>query len=183
MSQSKPTQSEIDAYAGNYVLYGDQSRAFRVAFPKSKANKASVNQRASMVNSLPKVRSRVKELAEKARDIAANEFSLDAEYVARRLKEIDELDILDIMKDDLKSFKALSDWPKVWRTSISGFDLITLSKGDEDIDAIIKKIKWPDKTKNLELIGKLANVNAFKHVVEHNAGEGVTFNMNFGVKE
>lgn len=179
MSQSKPTQSQIDAYAGNYALYGDQSRAWRVAFPKSKAANESINVKASQFHSLVSVRLRVTQLKLEAKEIAENEFGLSAEYVARRLKEIDELDILDIMNDDLKSFKALSDWPKVWRTSISGLDLMTLSKDDEDIDAIIKKIKWPDKTKNLELIGKLANVNAFKHVVEHNAGEGVTFNMSF----
>ena len=44
-----------------------------------------------MFNSLLKVQSRVKELSEKARDIADKEFDLDAGYVAKRLKEIDDL--------------------------------------------------------------------------------------------
>ena len=117
-----------------------------------------------------KVQQRIAELSEKAREIADKEFELSADYVARRLKEIDGLDVLDIMKDDLKSFKPLSEWPKSWRISISGIDLMTMSQGDDDIDAIIKKVKWPDKTKNLELIGKLTTVQAFneKSTTTHN---------------
>ena len=38
---------------------------------------------------------------------------------------------------------------------------------DEDsIETILKKIKWPDKVKNLELIGKHVDVNAFKERLE-----------------
>ncbi len=34
---------------------------------------------------------------------------------------------------------------------------------EEDIESTLqKKIKWPDKVKNLELIGKHVDVNAFK---------------------
>ena len=170
MSQSKPTDAETDKYASHYVLHGCQSSAWRVAFPDSKAKAESVNERASMFNSLVKVQSRVKDLAEKARVIADNEFELDARYVAKRLKQIDELDVLDIMTDDLKSFKKLSDWPKSWRISISGMDLMTLSNGDENIEAIVKKVKWPDKTKNLELIGKLTEVSAFTENVSVKTG-------------
>ena len=32
---------------------------------------------------------------------------------------------------------------------------------------MLKKIKWPDKVKNLELLGKHVDVNAFKTVVEN----------------
>ncbi len=35
-------------------------------------------------------------------------------------------------------------------------------RGDErDLVGILKKIKWPDKVKNLELLGKHININAF----------------------
>lgn len=36
----------------------------------------------------------------------------------------------------------------------------------EDVEHILKKIKWPDKVKNLELIGKHVDVNAFKERTE-----------------
>ena len=161
MSQGRPTDSETDKYSGSYVLYGCQSTAFRAAFPKSKAKAEVIHISASKFHGLAKVQLRIAELAEQAREIAQKDFKLDANYVSRRLKEIDELDVLDILKDDLKSFKPLSEWPKAWRISISGIDLMTISNDDEDIDAIVKKVKWPDKTKNLELIGKLTTVQAF----------------------
>ena len=40
-------------------------------------------------------------------------------------------------------------------------------RGDEkELVGILKKIKWPDKVKNLELIGKHVDVNAFKERLE-----------------
>ena len=78
------------------------------------------------------------------------------------------------MESDLKSFKPLNEWPKAWRTSISGLDLMTLSNKDENIDAIVKKVKWPDKTKNLELIGKLVDVSAFSENLTIKTGSEVT---------
>lgn len=87
---------------------------------------------------------------------------IDSSYVLRRLKEIDQLDILDIMNDELDGFKRLSEWPKSWRISISGVDVQTIvSGGDESAEKLIKKIKWPDKTKNLDLIGKHVDVKAW----------------------
>jgi len=174
MSQARPTKSEIDKYSAHFVLHGEQSNAWRVAYPESKCKQKQVHTRASLMHAMAEVQQRVKEFSESARLIAESEFNLDAEYVAKRLKEIDELDVLDIMEDDLKSFKKLSDWPKAWRTSISGLDLMTLSNGNENIEAIVKKVKWPDKTKNLELIGKLTKVSAFSENLNIRAGEEMT---------
>ena len=92
----------------------------------------------------------------------AESVQIDASYVLRRLKEIDQLDILDIMNDELDGFKSLSEWPKAWRISISGIDVQTIvSGGDEPVEKLVRKIKWPDKTKNLELIGKHVDVKAW----------------------
>ncbi|STU63700.1 Uncharacterised protein [Klebsiella pneumoniae subsp. ozaenae] len=37
-----------------------------------------------------------------------------------------------------------------------------MNMDETSIETILKKIKWPDKVKNLELIGKHVDVNAFK---------------------
>jgi phage terminase small subunit len=110
----------------------------------------------------PKINLRIAELQAIKDKIAKDEFNIDSQYVLRRLKEIDELDVLDILKDDLSGFKALSEWPRSWRTSISGIDMKRMMQGDEGIEAVIEKIKWPDKTKNLELIGRHVSVKAFE---------------------
>ena len=106
-------------------------------------------------------------------------LKVSAEYVLRRLKEIDELDVIDIMLDDLSDFRPLSEWPKTWRTSISGLDLSKMVNGnDEPIETIIKKIKWPDKTKNLELIGRHVSVKAWDKEDNKNDNDKV-ININF----
>ena len=88
---------------------------------------------------------------------------IDAQYVLRRLREIDELDIIDILNDDLGGFRPLSEWPKSWRISISGFDIKTIIEGGETpVESLVQKIKWPDKTKNLELIGRHVDVGAWE---------------------
>ena len=98
---------------------------------------------------------------------AAESTNTDAEWLLKRLREIDDLDILDIMNEEVTAFKKLSEWPKVWRTSISGIDLMTLN-GSEDVETVVSKIKWPDKVKNLDMIGRHVNVKAWDKEKEDN---------------
>jgi len=83
---------------------------------------------------------------------------IDAKYVLDRLHEIDQLDIADLL-DDSGKVRPIQQWPKAWRTSISGLDIHELVVGD--IETIVRKVKWPDKLRNLELIGKHVSVSAF----------------------
>ncbi|MDH8195747.1 terminase small subunit, partial [Klebsiella pneumoniae] len=59
------------------------------------------------------------------------------------------------------------------------FDLSsTIMNMDEtSIETILKKIKWPDKVKNLELIGKHVDVNAFKERMEVNVNVTIADRM------
>lgn len=83
---------------------------------------------------------------------------IDADYVLKRLVEIDQMDIADILAED-GSLLPVTIWPKVWRTTLSGMEVQTLgSRADLNI---LKKVKWPDKVKNLELLGKHVMVQAF----------------------
>lgn len=99
---------------------------------------------------------------------------VDADYVLARLVEIDRMDVLDIMTDAM-SLKPISEWPKVWRQYLSGFDLADLYEGsgdDRQMIGVLKKIKWPDKVKNLELLGKHVSVQAFREQVGHGGPNG-----------
>ncbi|MGE4334978.1 MAG: terminase small subunit [Pigmentiphaga sp.] len=98
---------------------------------------------------------------------------IDAEYVLNRLGEIDKMDALDILADD-GSIKPIRDWPKIWRQMISGLDVMEIATGDEEKRlAVVKKIKWPDKIKNLEMIGRHVGVQAFKDKLEHSGTVGI----------
>lgn len=120
----------------------------------------------------PDIAERIIEL----KDVRNEEVGIDAAYVLRRLIEIDQMDVLDILKDD-GGLKQIHEWPKVWRTTLSGLDInTTITNFDETtIENILKKIKWPDKVKNLELLGKHVNVQAFKENVknEHVGKDGL----------
>lgn len=73
------------------------------------------------------------------------------------------MDVLDILlaNDELK---PIAQWPKVWRTSLSGMDVTEMAG---DAAGLLKKIKWPDKVKNLELLGKHVTVMASKEQAAH----------------
>ncbi|HCD7251453.1 TPA: terminase small subunit [Citrobacter farmeri] len=87
------------------------------------------------------------------------QVGVDAAYVLRRLTEIDQMDVLDILLQN-GELKPIKDWPKVWRTTLSGMDVVEMASAESA--ALLKKIKWPDKVKNLELLGKHVTVQAFK---------------------
>lgn len=97
--------------------------------------------------------------------VARNEeIGVDAAYVLKRLVEIDQMDVLDIL-NSTGELKPIAEWPKVWRTTLSGLDVVEMVS-DGNTAALLKKIKWPDKVKNLELLGKHVSVQAFKEQVE-----------------
>lgn len=90
---------------------------------------------------------------------------IDADYVLNRLVEIDTLDVLDIVDDKL-NIKPIEQWSRAWRTSVTAIDVAEL-KESGDVIGFLKKVRLPDKLKNLELIGKHTDVNAFKERVDH----------------
>lgn len=111
----------------------------------------------------PQIAQAIKE----AMDFRNQRTQINADYVLNRLVEIDQLDVLDILRDDM-SFKPLSEWPKGWRQYLVGFDIAEMFEGsgeDRSMVGLMKKIKWPNKVKNLELLGKHVNVNAFRDQV------------------
>jgi len=119
-----------------------------------------------------KVASRVSEL--KAQRV--DEVRTGANYVLKRLLEIDSLDVADIL-DDENNLLSVKDWPKVWRTSVNAIEIVQM-KSTEDVIAYLKKIKIPDKIKNLELLGKHIDVSAFKERLELTGKDGAELVIN-----
>jgi len=148
--------------------YDNQTQAYLSAckaLNKKPSNRPETS--AYEILSYPEVNGFIDSIKEKA----AEGVNIDAKWLLGRLKQIDELDIIDIMNDDLSAFKKLSEWPKIWRTSISGLDIMTIS-GSEDVEQVIKKLKWPDKVKNLEMIGRHVSVKAWDKEERKEAATG-----------
>ena len=171
-TQYKPLTAMQEAYCQSYIKTPEnQSQAAIDAgfSPNTAAVKASVMMRDE------RIQKRIAELMEERN----KRNRVSADYVLMRLVEIDQMDLLDILNDD-GGMKPIAEWPKVWRTSLSAMDIATIKttqaslqkeNGEadlsvEDVEHILKKVKWPDKVKNLELIGKHVDVNAFKERLE-----------------
>lgn len=160
-TQYKPLTAMQEAYAQEYTKCPENQTqaAINAGFsPNTAAVKASVMMRDE------RIQKRIAELMEERN----KRLRVSADYVLLRLVEIDQTDVIDILNDDM-SIKPVSEWPKVWRQYLTGFELADMfeGRGDEkELVGILKKIKWPDKVKNLELIGKHVDVNAFKERLE-----------------
>ncbi|EAO9290858.1 terminase small subunit [Salmonella enterica] len=160
-TQYKPLTAMQEAYAQEYTKCPENQTqaAINAGFsPNTAAVKASVMMRDE------RIQKRIAELMEERN----KRLRVSADYVLIRLVEIDQMDVIDILNDDM-SIKPVSEWPKVWRQYLTGFELADMfeGRGDEkELVGILKKIKWPDKVKNLELIGKHVDVNAFKERLE-----------------
>lgn len=161
-TQYKPLTAMQEAYAQEYTKCPENQTqaAINAGFsPNTAAVKASVMMRDE------RIQKRIAELMEERN----KRLRVSADYVLLRLVEIDQMDVIDIL-DDEGGLKPISQWPKVWRTSISAVDInrirMAMKDDEEDIESTLQKIKWPDKVKNLELIGKHVDVNAFRERLE-----------------
>lgn len=159
---TKSLTDKQEVFCQEYLIDLNATQAaIRAGYSESTANRIG-----SENLSKPDIQARISALMTERQERA----QVNADYVLNRLVEIDQMDAIDILNGD-GSMKPINEWPKIWRQFISGIDITELS-GSEDKSAIIKKIKWPDKVKNLELLGKHVQVGAFKDKVDI----GGTFN-------
>lgn len=100
----------------------------------------------------------------------------DALYVRKRLIEIDQLDVADIM-DEQGAFLPPHRWPKPWRTSISSLK----QKPSREGMGYEIEIKFPDKVKNLEMLGRHVDVSSWEHREIRKAEEAQPLQIEFNV--
>jgi len=158
-----------EGFAVDYALHGNAARAYRDNYDTSKCTEKSIFELSSRLLKRPAVAARIAELQAKKREVANENFKVDALYVLKRHKEIDDLDIIDIMTECCTALRPLSEWPKAWRTTLAGIDVSDVFEyqdGEKINVGFLKKIRWPDKIRNLELLGKHVEVQAYKDRVD-----------------
>lgn len=160
------TMSELrKRFCEEYIIDLNGAAAYRRANGKAKdAAKA-----ASQMLSFKEVQEYIYELRKGQQE----RTQVNADYVLMRLSEIDQMDAADIF-DDQGALLPIREWPKVWRQYISGMDVAEMFEGSGDerkVIGVLRKIKWPDKLKNLELLGKHVDIQAWKERVEHDASD------------
>ncbi len=87
-------------------------------------------------------------------DARNKRLQVDADYVLKRLTAIDQMDLAEIHGDDGKLL-PIKQWPLIWRQMVKEVDMKT------------GKVKFHDKLRALELLGKHVDVNAFRENVNH----------------
>lgn len=172
-TQYKPLTAMQEAYAQEYTKCPENQTqaAINAGFsPNTAAVKASVMMRDE------RIQKRIAELMEERN----KRLRVSADYVLLRLVEMVQMDVSDILDDD-GGIKPVSQWPKVWRTALSAMDINRIrmagKDGEDDIESTLQKVKWPDKVKLLELIGKHVDVMAFKERMEVNVNVTIADRM------
>lgn len=102
---------------------------------------------------------KVKAFIDSVRDAAVEKAGIDAAYVLKRLAAIEEMDMSDIY-DEKGALKPIHNWPKIWRQMVKEVNMKT------------GVVKFYDKTRVLELMGKHVGVRAFAELVEVDVKEG-----------
>lgn len=85
MSQRTPTEVEINKYSESFVLYGDQSRAWRATFPDAKCQPENVYTKASLMHGMAKVGQRIDEIRSKLKKQTEEEFSITTSDLKKML--------------------------------------------------------------------------------------------------
>lgn len=118
----------------------------------------------------------IRQLIDQYKMERSQRVQMDADRVLERLAEIDAMDVADIFNDD-GGLKPLREWPRIWRTYITSLDISELVEGageERQVVGVLKKIKWPDKLKNLEMIGRHVSVQAWKEQREISGGLAIS---------
>lgn len=115
----------------------------------------SAHVQASRMLSYAKVQNAIAELKE----IRNDQLNVDSNYVLERLLEIDQLDVLDIL-GDTGEVKPVKEWPKSWRTNIASFEVSEIGQDGNKVGQVVK-LKFPDKVKNLDMLGRHIVVGAW----------------------
>ena len=92
-------------------------------------------------------------------------IKIDADWVLKRLTEEVTADLSQIYNEN-GSMKPIQEWPEIWRTGlVAGIDVVTEFEtvdGKKKPVGFVTKLKISDRIKRIELIGKHANVQAFR---------------------
>lgn len=110
---------------------------------------------------------RIKDAIQAGMDKRSERVQVDADTILRELLHLSTVDVTQAF-DDMGQLKPLSEIPEDVRRSISALEVNELFAGQGEEKTAIglaKKIKFYDKTKALELLGK--HLKLFTDRVEH----------------
>ncbi len=87
---------------------------------------------------------------------------IDADWLLRQLAEEAQADLNDLY-DELGALKPVKDWPLIWRQGlVTGIETTKNAAGH-----VVTKVKYTDRLRVKELLGKHVEIQAWREKVEH----------------
>ncbi|TAT76024.1 terminase small subunit [Rhizobium ruizarguesonis] len=91
---------------------------------------------------------------------------IDADWVLTRLAAEAQADLADLY-DEHNNLLPPEEWPLIWRQGlVAGVDIEAITVGGVEVGTV-KKVRFSDRIRRLEMIGKHVRVNAFQDVIQH----------------
>lgn len=123
-------------------------------------SRKSAKAQASQLLAIPEVQAAVSS----AQASRSAKTGVDAAWVLNRLKEEADADIADLY-DEGGALKPVKDWPLIWRKGlIVGMDVEEIRE-EGVVVGVIRKPRFSERIKRVELIGKHVGVGAFREQV------------------
>jgi phage terminase small subunit len=150
-----------------------QNAAIRAGYSKKTAR----TQAAALLNR-PDVQAELE--AAKAARLAR--VHMDSDAVLRRLHDEVEADIADLYDNNGNLF-PVEEWPLIWRQGlVVRVESETKTNEDGTAETVVTKIKFADRTRRLEMLGRHIKVNAFQDTVVIKGLDGLAERLERGWK-
>jgi phage terminase small subunit len=93
-------------------------------------------------------------------------LQMTADQVLERLVEEIEADMADLFYPD-GTLRPICDWPRVWRKGLISGLQISETVDASGVRVTVAKIRFSDRSKRLDQIGRHIRVNAFRETTKH----------------
>lgn len=114
---------------------------------------------------------KVQEFITEAKKERLERLKIDADWVLKRLLVEADANLSDLFNDENGGVKPVHEWPLIWRQGlVSRIDVHHIAKNEngnpDTMPNILTRLRFSDRIKRIELIGKHINVQAFKDKTE-----------------
>jgi phage terminase small subunit len=157
----KALTSKEQLFVDHMMVFSNAARAARQAgYSETTADKKAPLWVGKSRESCPPNKRHVWDAYNESKATRSERLGLDSDWVLGRLSQEVQADMSDIFIDGTLDIKPIHEWPEIWRTGlVAGYDVVNNG------GTLTTRIRFSDRTKRLEMIGKHVRVQAFKEQV------------------
>ena len=157
----KALTSKEQLFVDHMMVFSNAARAARQAgYSETTADKKAPLWVGKSRESCPLNKHHVWDAYNESKATRSERLGLDSDWVLGRLSQEVQADMSDIFVVGTFDVKPIHEWPEIWRTGlVAGYDVVNNG------GTLTTRIRFSDRTKRLEMIGKHVKVQAFKEQV------------------